>query len=753
MTNIYSMYPWVPFFKELAGSLAKFKNNRETLLNWLRTELSDIRGREKKELKFCKKIADVSRKDIDPFSVIAILCRKYHFESSEKILAKYKDFFQIQSEASSSDWGQATFNNDEFLFSNNNSIIDNLWSIFEKVLNDEDFSKEYNKVNSYRNSHYYLTHVISWIYPEKYLALNEHTRDFLRNYGIIVNEPPSYERYMEVLEQIKYGIENNTIPCNSLLQLTELVQKDGATPKIWFIPAPNNIMIYGRPNLLEQISGQKKKEKDLFYNEVIPRTDIIILYECIKEDSNRHLQLYGWGRFNSKKIRLISTMLSEIEWHPYIEEEVTRDYSEQEGIFKINADSRMLEKFKINNQNTKNYMERNNYQMYINLLKKRKNLILTGAPGTGKTFMAKAIASEVMRVKNPEDLKEFKNFVQFHPSYDYTDFVEGLRPTEEKGQLGFERRNGVFKEFCKNALCSVVKPNAVVTKENAKAAVMIFKQKCNGKVLWRSSDKGSGLFTVLTSWDAPIYAVFCLDKYSTPDPIKVSEEKIIEYLTNPQIDSNEKDPYEESVAEYIDEFILKNKREYVFIIDEINRGEISKIFGELFFSIDPDYRGERGTVNTQYQNMVEKEDVFYNGFFVPDNVYVIGTMNDIDRSVESMDFAMRRRFFFQEVTAEESYRNMIENEEAFASVKDDIKQRMFSLNTAIAKTDGLSEAYQIGAAYFRKYIDYKDEEHPFELLWNNHIKGLLLEYLRGSRKKSELIDNLYKAYNLEKIDE
>lgn len=95
-----------------------------------------------------------------------------------------------------------------------------------------------------------------------------------------------------------------------------------------------------------------------------------------------------------------------------------------------------------------------------------------------------------------------------------------------------------------------------------------------------------------------------------------------------------------------------NAPKYVFVIDEINRGDMSKIFGELFFSIDPGYRGKDGKVDTQYQNLIDidpetqNEDVFKNGFYVPENVYVIGTMNDIDRSVESMDFAMRRRFAF-----------------------------------------------------------------------------------------------------------
>ena len=91
----------------------------------------------------------------------------------------------------------------------------------------------------------------------------------------------------------------------------------------------------------------------------------------------------------------------------------------------------------------------------------------------------------------------------------------------------------------------------------------------------------------------------------------------------------------------------RQSKKFIFVIDEINRGEISKIFGELFFSIDPGYRGEKGRIKTQYQNLVDDKDVFAKGFYIPENVYIIGTMNDIDRSVESMDFAMRRRFAFE----------------------------------------------------------------------------------------------------------
>ena len=267
-------------------------------------------------------------------------------------------------------------------------------------------------------------------------------------------------------------------------------------------------------------------------------------------------------------------------------------------------------------------------QLYIDLLKANKNLILTGAPGTGKTYLAKEIAKE---------MDTEAGFVQFHPSYDYTDFVEGLRPRNDgDGNVGFERKDGVFKKFCKEAL-------------------------------------------------------------------------------------------------------LESEKPFVFIIDEINRGEISKIFGELFFSIDPGYRGEKGMVQTQYQNMIEEGDIFKKGFYVPENVYIIGTMNHIDRSVESMDFAMRRRFAWKEVTAEDSYEAM----KGKMTDPEKVRQRMFALNDEIAKTPGLNKSYQIGAAYFLKLDEYVGD---FDKLWEYHLKGLLYEYLRGNREADEQLKKLESAY-------
>ena len=379
---------------------------------------------------------------------------------------------------------------------------------------------------------------------------------------------------------------------------------------------------------------------------------------------------------------------------------------------------------------------------YISILKTNKNLILTGAPGTGKTYMAKEIAKA---------MGAEVGFVQFHPSYDYTDFVEGLRPkNDENGNVGFERKDGVFKEFCKKSF-DVIRPSRF-NEGYEEEALNYLKKYYNGeKILTHKQKK----YFHIKIENGKIYA-----QPDSGNSYLVDDDTILKYLKTGEYNKEHQSTYPPSIGEYIKqniygkiEYPAIGDKVYIFIIDEINRGEISKIFGELFFSIDPGYRGEKGKVNTQYQNMVPEGDVFKNGFYVPENVYIIGTMNDIDRSVESMDFAMRRRFAWQEVTAEESYTNMIEQDPEFALVKDEIKSRMFNLNKAIVETEGLDEAYQIGAAYFRKYLDYQDKTNPFDCLWENHLKGLLFEYLRGNRRAKELLEKLHDAYNKKSLNE
>lgn len=379
------------------------------------------------------------------------------------------------------------------------------------------------------------------------------------------------------------------------------------------------------------------------------------------------------------------------------------------------------------------------------LLVGNHNLILTGAPGTGKTYMAKKIA---------EDMGAEWKLVQFHPSYDYTDFVEGLRPMKKEDQLGFERKDGVFKAFCKEAINS--------RGLQADQALEQFKKDLSvSQPIEISCFRNSARKIRIQLNDKGIIKVYPINS-EKEDGYNCSEKDVLTYLTTGEYDEKH-DTYPPSVGEYIKGKYLVNTvappKPYVFIIDEINRGEISKIFGELFYSVDPGYRGEKGKVITQYQNLVPQDDTFFSGFYIPENVYIIGTMNDIDRSVESMDFAMRRRFAWKEITAS-SRQSMLDEDEAWNVKKptneviQKMKNRMNNLNACIidqyqSSTNtareriGLTKAYQIGASYFLKYELYGN----FDDLWENHLKGLLYEYLRGTTDIETKIARLYEAYN------
>lgn len=181
-------------------------------------------------------------------------------------------------------------------------------------------------------------------------------------------------------------------------------------------------------------------------------------------------------------------------------------------------------------------------------------------------------------------------------------------------------------------------------------------------------------------------------------------------------------------------------KKYIFIIDEINRGEISKIFGELFFAIDPGYRGKAGEISTQYANLHADPD---EKFYIPENVYIIGTMNDIDRSVDSFDFAMRRMFRFVELRADERLEMLalLEDEDLEAEAI----RRMAALNNEIANVEDLNENYQIGASYFLKL-----KTLTFDQLWTDYLQPLLQEYVQGMYDEEGLMSRFAKAYGYQK---
>ena len=355
-----------------------------------------------------------------------------------------------------------------------------------------------------------------------------------------------------------------------------------------------------------------------------------------------------------------------------------------------------------------------------------KNLILRGAPGTGKTYLAKEIAMELTG-----DNEDQIGFVQFHPSYDYTDFVEGLRPdSNEDGSIFFKLKEGIFKKFCQNAIDAQKTGGQDNFEEAWRKLTDAINEKQGQYFFPRSSVPASLNSQGNVKFDSPVATkekVYLLYK---------GEDTNLKYETYQKIVLDHmKESY--GLCDYVSPMINTDKK-FVFIIDEINRGEISKIFGELFFSIDPGYRGEKGSVSTQYANLHETDEKFY----IPENVYIIGTMNDIDRSVDTFDFAMRRRFRFVEVTAE-SQVGMLD--EVLGDKAEEAKIRLRNLNAAIENVQELNSHYHIGPSYFLKL---KDVDFDYELLWSDYIKPLLEDYLRGFYEEGETLQTLKKAFDL-----
>ena len=343
------------------------------------------------------------------------------------------------------------------------------------------------------------------------------------------------------------------------------------------------------------------------------------------------------------------------------------------------------------------------------LLLSNKQLIMNGAPGTGKTYLARNDIADLLlfNLGESEDVDK-KNLrlgmVQFHPSYDYTDFIDGIRPDLSGKSLKYTLKNGSFKSFCRRA--------GVIER------ILATKEKVNEQNI---------------------------DKF-----LKGEDNDIIEYWKD-EIENNIKlkDEINECKKE---EFDVSKLPKFLFIIDEINRAEISKVLGEVMYCLDPDNRGYKGAISTQYSSLATDETFFISKdndrFFIPSNVYIIGTMNDIDRSVEVFDFALRRRFAWYEVKAnddvmERVLKSMKVDESLGCDNYNDYKNKIEKFNNAIRDNLGLNNHYFIGPSYFAKinlYLDSNKDNYvdAREKVWDNHLLQILNEYVKGRRKEDEI---------------
>jgi len=349
----------------------------------------------------------------------------------------------------------------------------------------------------------------------------------------------------------------------------------------------------------------------------------------------------------------------------------------------------------------------------------KKQVVKYGAPGTGKTFTAKQNAQLLFDIwaakyESFEPGLEFEychEVVQFHPSYGYEDFIEGLRPVlTSDGQPQLKLQNGVFKEFCKRA----------------------------------------------GAWELQVYGLPATGPKLADEWPKLTLDKLKPYIAQHHLDS----PSWRGIGEMEDSLkIVDIIPPFFFIIDEINRAELSRVLGELMFCME--YRGTQGKISTQYTALNTAETAMLqttNGykFFIPHNVYIIGTMNTIDRSVDSFDLALRRRFRWERTEPDlrilRYHLNQRDAEQAgksqpWSSLADNLEK----LNKLIRDTELLGPDYEIGHAYLMDlgYPARLDLSEVRKNLWEDSIKPLLEEYLRGSGRGKDLIPKFQTEFGVQ----
>ena len=698
-------FTWIPFYKEFAEKLLQFQTDRKKLLKLIynnrATLLADYLHDEGGK--------DDLFTDIDPFTTFGIFNRGVKQENRIRSAELFKELLNMSANVPEDFVGIPILNNQKshffgFRSDREDDDIENLWRLFVKVVEKKNFENEYNKVIRQYIIRVNITMALFWIRPEDFLAFDSTNRAYLKEqYGVILpNKAPEYSEYMSILNDIKAKMKKGVI-----------------------------------------------KEKTF--------------YELSANANNGTLDE------------------TELTW----------------------------------------------YDDWVLTWERRKNIVLYGAPGTGKTydvpelavrlcdpaFMAAEPSREEI-VSRYNQLKTEKRiaFTTFHQSLDYEDWIEGLRPVvNEDNQVTYEIESGIFKKLCEDAERPVVKDKQVGISDNA--------------VVWKVSLAGTGDNPVRSDcmknsyirigWDGygPVisdetdWSVYngegkqILDAYinkmkigdivmscyssQTIDAIGVVvgdyefEDKFPNYKRVRRVNWLVKNINEnivemndgktmtlgtvyrlnsitlDNVKSILEKYDTSSKMEendkaYVMVIDELNRGNVSKVFGELITLLEADKR--KGRINAESVVLPYSKK----GFHIPNNVYLIATMNTADRSLGSLDYAIRRRFAF---IAEKPFGLDVEgfDEDLFEKVSslfvenfDEYKESGWDQTMKLEPADTLSEEYKpedvwIGHSYFLMQDEEGEDNTSNRLLYE--IIPLLEEYVRDgvlTAEAQDVIDELYK---------
>ena len=670
-----NQFDWVDFYKEFAGILQSYKSKRPELIEKVR-QIYEITGINLPTLEKDNQIVD-----IDPFTVFGLFNKKLTDANRLSILKAIASLFGVKTAVPTAFDSIPVLNPQNatfyyFVGERADSDIDELWELFDAALDYAAsptaehralLSKYFDlAIRKKGNGNSKITMGLYWIAPDSFLNLDQRNTWYIYESGKIpaelVQTLPAIQakipssKYFDIVEKLRNYLQSDASILKDFKELSfeawryseqvnqekkqEKAQEErtakgaavadedvetthywiyspGDSAAIWDECYDNGIMAIGWDPIGDlSVFGSKDEMKQAMKDKIDPSKpyknaahatwqfvhdmkpgDVVFAKKGMHLVIGRGVVVSGYEfdpiRSHYKNVRRVK-WTHKGEWqHPgqAVMKTLTDITAYTDYVEKLNA---MFVSDNLDDEEPpvmeypaydaeefleEVFMDEGSYETLVALVRNKKNVILQGAPGVGKTFAAKRLAYSMMGVKDPNRVM----MVQFHQSYSYEDFIMGFRPSES----GFELKRGAFYNFCKDA----------------------------------------------------------------------------------EIDSD---------------------NEYFFIIDEINRGNLSKIFGELFMLIESDKRG----VELQLLYSDEK-------FSVPSNVYIIGMMNTADRSLAMLDYALRRRFAFFEMhpgfntDGFREYRMGLESEKF-----DRLINCVENLNAAIAADESLGEGFCIGHSYF-----------------------------------------------------
>lgn len=674
--NNTNQFDWIDFYKEFANTLLQYKNNRAVLVEKVE-KIYELTGIYMPTLERHRKLID-----IDPFTIFGLFNKSsMTVDNRNKIISTVANLFDIKAPIPTSFDGIPLLNNQNatyyyFIDERDEDDIDTLWGLYESALMYANDSNSKNTltvsqyfdlaINKKGNGNSKITMGLYWIAPTHFLNLDQRNTWYIYESGKmptdlvnslpIVEDKISASKYFEIVDKLGAFLSSDQSKLKNFMELSfeawryseeinrqkradekqrktkakgaALADDDietihywiyspGKGAKIWDECYDNNIMAIGWDAIgdLRDYNSKDEIKKVMnqyydpsrsyihsacatweFANEMKPGDivfakngmHLIIGRGVVKSDyiydserkEFKNIRKVDWtdrGEWECSRQSPMKTLTDITSYTDYVDQlnlffegEALDDIEAVETVYPQYDKAKFLESV---------YIDERSYNTLVSLVETKKNVILQGAPGVGKTFAAKRLAYSMMGVKDQNRVM----MVQFHQSYSYEDFIMGFRPSEN----GFKLKHGVFYEFCKRA----------------------------------------------------------------------------------EVDSD---------------------NAYFFIIDEINRGNLSKIFGELFMLLESDKRG----VELQLLYADEK-------FSIPENLYIIGMMNTADRSLAMLDYALRRRFAFFDLKPAfesdgfKSYQHSLNNDK-FNKLIECIKQ----LNLAIKSDETLGAGFCIGHSYF-----------------------------------------------------